>query len=1141
LIGKGLHPIEIRKRGEIVKKRFLSILIFCCLGIMLNFGGGGLSLYLAEAQSTTYQASTDFSGTQGYRSWYYLDSTGASMTFDPANNRWKGGEQYLLLGPSWGHPGNGPDAVRRWVSPQRGSVRTIGNARDGDPGGGDGVMVSIRKGASVLWQQVIENGNTTGFNFDVTATVAAGEAIDFVINKRAHNYYDSTHFDPKIVLTPEAPDTSPPTVSITYPPDGATVRGTITVTANASDNVGVARVEFYVDGSLRATDTSSPYSYDLDTTQLSNGSHAIKAKAYDAAGNNAEHQVTVSVENPPSITYHASADFSGKQGYRSWYYLDSTGASMTFDPANNWWKGGEQYLLLGTSWGHPGNGPDAVRRWVSPQRGSVRTIGNARDTDPGGGDGVMVSIRKGASVLWQQVIENGNMTGFNFDVTATVVAGEAIDFVINKRGNNGWDATYFDPRIVLTPEAPDTSPPSVSITYPPDGATVRWTITVTANASDNVGVARLEFYVDGSLRATDASSPYSYDLDTTQLSNGSHTLMAKAYDAAGNNAEYQVTVTVSNGSPPNVKIQIGPLEVVRGPDMATDNPFNTLMGTSSLLAYIANGSTWGYLGGSLETLRPLNNPVLQAGANLADFDYCGAWLCRVWQDGTVIRGWYHAETDCDYSIGRTHMSVAYAESYDGGRTFVKPNYPNNQVITAPPTYTNPDLDDEGDHRVIRIGDYLYLYFLATRDWRIHLARSHILDGGRPATWQKYYNGSFNQPGLTGESSAIADWRTLGRSWVSYNSYLNSYLGLSGIWPYGQDRQKGWGFAVSPDGLKWIALPYLVLPSEGKWVEREKKLELELANYPSLISIYGDSDQIGDTFWLYYMYINPYEDFDQRYLVRRKIHISTTTSSAPIDLVPRIALSKYQKLNDTWFTTTNTDPTYQFIETIGYLFTDEVPNSIPLYDCYIDSWNDHVLVPNDKSCGGERYLRPVGWISTVPFANSIRVYRCWDPAALNHFISTDPNCEGKTTEWPMGYLAVLPPLPQNQFVALSNYHNPNLQDNWATTSKPPLDYLFLSRIGYLFTNQKAGSVPLYDCYIDFWTDHMVVPNDATCGGGQNLGLMGWIATEPFPGSVPIYRCFDEQVTNHFVSLDPACDGKRFDWRIGYIATKPVMGE
>jgi murein L,D-transpeptidase YcbB/YkuD len=61
--------------------------------------------------------------------------------------------------------------------------------------------VSIRKSGVTLWQQTIANGNTTGFNYDLTASVYAGEAIDFVINKIGNDQYDSTAFDPAIVLT----------------------------------------------------------------------------------------------------------------------------------------------------------------------------------------------------------------------------------------------------------------------------------------------------------------------------------------------------------------------------------------------------------------------------------------------------------------------------------------------------------------------------------------------------------------------------------------------------------------------------------------------------------------------------------------------------------------------------------------------------------------------------------------------------------------------------------------------------------------------------------------------------------------------------------------------------------------------------
>src|SRR3954464_6195243 len=80
-------------------------------------------------------------------------------------------------------------------------------------------------------------------------------------------------------------DTVLPTTSITAPAAGATVSGTTTVSASASDNVGVTKVEFYLDGALQATDTTSPYSWSWNTTGTTNGSHSLTSKAYDAALN----------------------------------------------------------------------------------------------------------------------------------------------------------------------------------------------------------------------------------------------------------------------------------------------------------------------------------------------------------------------------------------------------------------------------------------------------------------------------------------------------------------------------------------------------------------------------------------------------------------------------------------------------------------------------------------------------------------------------------------------------------------------------------------------------------------------------------------------------------------------------------------
>ena len=91
------------------------------------------------------------------------------------------------------------------------------------------------------------------------------------------------------------------------------------------------------------------------------------------------------------------------------------------------------------------------------------------------------------------------------------------------------------------------------MTAPTAGSVVSGNVTVSATATDNVGVAGVQFLLDGaSLGAEDTTAPYSMTWDTTSASNGVHTLQARARDAAGNSAtsSSSVTVTVSNTAPP---------------------------------------------------------------------------------------------------------------------------------------------------------------------------------------------------------------------------------------------------------------------------------------------------------------------------------------------------------------------------------------------------------------------------------------------------------------------------------------------------------------------------------------------------------------------------------------------------------------
>ena len=98
--------------------------------------------------------------------------------------------------------------------------------------------------------------------------------------------------------------------------------------------------------------------------------------------------------------------------------------------------------------------------------------------------------------------------------------------------------------------AGDPTPPTVAITSPASNAQVSHIVNVTANASDNIGVAGVQFLVDGvNTGVEDAAPPYALAWDTRTVSNGAHTLTARARDAAGNSTlSAPVPVNVANAS-----------------------------------------------------------------------------------------------------------------------------------------------------------------------------------------------------------------------------------------------------------------------------------------------------------------------------------------------------------------------------------------------------------------------------------------------------------------------------------------------------------------------------------------------------------------------------------------------------------------
>jgi fibronectin type 3 domain-containing protein len=92
-------------------------------------------------------------------------------------------------------------------------------------------------------------------------------------------------------------DTTAPSTQLTAPASGATVSGSVNLAATVTDASGVSKAEFYVNGILLASDTSSPYGASWDSTKAANGSHSLSVRGYDVAGNMSTSSITVTVKN----------------------------------------------------------------------------------------------------------------------------------------------------------------------------------------------------------------------------------------------------------------------------------------------------------------------------------------------------------------------------------------------------------------------------------------------------------------------------------------------------------------------------------------------------------------------------------------------------------------------------------------------------------------------------------------------------------------------------------------------------------------------------------------------------------------------------------------------------------------------------
>lgn len=153
--------------------------------------------------------------------------------------------------------------------------------------------------------------------------------------------------------------------------------------------------------------------------------------------------------------------------------------------------------------------------------------------------------------------KSNNTNGTYFQPAAISLAaynGQTIELVFKSVNGSISPSTFRIDDVSLMVTTPgtggDTTPPSASITAPASGATVSNFTTIAATASDNVGVVKMELYIDGVLTTSNTNSTsLSFSWNTNSVANGSHSLVVKAYDAATNvGTSPTVMVTVSNNT-----------------------------------------------------------------------------------------------------------------------------------------------------------------------------------------------------------------------------------------------------------------------------------------------------------------------------------------------------------------------------------------------------------------------------------------------------------------------------------------------------------------------------------------------------------------------------------------------------------------
>ena len=365
---------------------------------------------------------------------------------------------------------------------------------------------------------------------------------------------------------------APPTVTISESGE----KGTLTFSATATDDKGVVKVEFLLDGALVGTNTMAPYAMTYDSLMQDDGSHTLVAKATDTSGQYTNATMTFTIANGQLIR-----NGSFEKGYGVGW-SNTTGMQIGAILGQTAFDGTKMAKFCGTG-SKMSVGlyqPVAIPANTSSATLSYALHVETKDTSTSvASDTFAVQIRNSSGAILKTLATYSNLnaaTGYKvygFDLAA--YKGQTIQLYFLGAEDAALSTGFILDKVNLMVSdggSGDKETPVVSAGESGSSGI----ITFSAAASDNVGVTKVEFLVDGDLKGTDETSPYSMTLDSKTLTNTSHTLVAKAYDAAGNvGTSTPVTFSVNNPGvdpPPVISVsESGTSGTITFSATATDN------------------------------------------------------------------------------------------------------------------------------------------------------------------------------------------------------------------------------------------------------------------------------------------------------------------------------------------------------------------------------------------------------------------------------------------------------------------------------------------------------------------------------------------------------------------------------------------